>query len=349
MNFSNHLRLVYALYGACCMISALTAKQIRAENIESKPDKIEVSGFLRSKQSESIRPPSTEEWSFNIMMLAPEGSRVAAGETVAKLEGELLKRRLNEASNQLLQAKIKQEQKISELKVQIDDLQKQISDDQAELKLLETSYQAAQRDAQWTKPARDLLIDKLDIEAKTIKLGLKRDKLQRKQELLNVVDAAMSKNVSGSELRIASIRAALAEGERKTSNGGIVVYKRTMRERQKVRVGASVHRGTEVLAIVDDKNLFVEGFLREEDWRWVKKGMPARVRILGRREVTVDGEVEDISAIVMKTGDWDRTLGQNHPLFSRRVFRLAIKLVEIPEEAKPEGEVVVELADGNKP
>lgn len=326
--------------------ASVLAVSISAQAIEQNPPEIRLSGFLRSQMSESIRPPATEEWSFNIMMLAPEGSRVEAGAVVARLEGELLKQRLSEASNRLLQAKIKREQKISDLKTQIDDLRKQLSDDKTELQLLETSYQAAQKDAQWTKPARDLLADKLDIEAKQIQLALKRDKLERKVQLLTVVDAAMAKNVTGSELRIASIQAALAQGERKTNNGGIVVYKRTMRERQKVRVGASVHRGTEVLAIVDDKNLFVEGFLREEDWRWVKPGMPAKIKILGRRELSVDGEIEQISAIVMKAGDWDRTLNQAHPLFGRRVFRVVIKLLETPEAAKPEGEVEVEIPRG---
>ena len=48
---------------------------------------VTMTGFLRAKSSESIRPQSTNEWSFNIMMLAPEGSRVQAGDKVAKFEG----------------------------------------------------------------------------------------------------------------------------------------------------------------------------------------------------------------------------------------------------------------------
>lgn len=303
-----------------------------------------MTGFLRSKTSESIRPQAANEWSFNIMMLAPEGSRVQAGDKVAKFEGEGLKQRLSEATNALLQARVSNDQKIGELTTQIEDLRKQISDDERELALLQTSYTAAREAGEWAKAARDLLVDQLDIDAKNIRLGLKREKLRRKTNLLTIMQAAMAKNINVAELRVKKIQDDIASGERTATTSGVVVYKRTTRDRQKVRVGGSVHVGSDVLAIVDDKNLFIEAFLREEDWRWVKPGQSVRVRILGRRELTIAGEITRISAIVMKTGDWDRTLGEAHPLFHRRVFKVEIQLSEIPDEAKPDGEVEVEMA-----
>ena len=307
---------------------------------------VTMTGFLRAKSSESIRPQSTNEWSFNIMMLAPEGSRVQAGDKVAKFEGEGLKRRLSEATNTLLQARVTNEQKVGDLATQIEDIRRQISDDERELAILETTYAAARQSGEWAKPARDLLIDQLDIQAKMMRLNLKREKLRRKTNLLATMQSAMAKNINVAELRVKTINDDIAAGECRATTSGVVVYKRTSRDRQKVRVGGSVHVGSDVLAIVDDKNLFVEAFLREEDWRWVKLGQAVSIRILGRRELTIAGEVERISAIVLKTGDWDRTLGEMHPLFERRAFKVDIKLSEIPEEAKPDGEVSVEVAGG---
>lgn len=331
--------------GLCLVAAGYCGKASAGDEPEAK-SRIRMTGFLRSRTAESIRPPATEEWSFNIMMLVPEGSRVQAGDVVARLEGERLKQRLSEATNQLLQAKVKAEQKTGELKTQIEDLRKLIADDERELALLETGHAAATGGGEWARAARDLLGEKLDIEAKKMRLTLERDKLRRKERLLATVEAAMEKNVQGAAMRVDKSKDAIAQGERKTSTGGIVVYKRTPWERQKVRVGGSVHRGSDVLAIVDDKDLYVEAFLREEDWRWVKVGSRVGVRILGRRERSVHGEVQRLSAIVMKAGDWDRTLGPGHPLFERRVFRLEVKLDAVPDEAKPDGEVELQLAGG---
>lgn len=302
-------------------------------------------GFLRAKMSESIRPPSSgDEWSYTVMQLAPEGQRVEAGAVVAKLEGENLKKRLVEVKSRVMEDRVKAESKVNELKTAIDGLKKQVGDDEKELSLVAAAGDAPAASAEWIQSARDRLIEKLDLESRQLKLTISRQKLARKEGLLATAEASNLKTESVNATSVKKIETAMEEGERKTTRSGIVVYKRSPWERRKVRIGAAVHRGSEVLAVVDDKNLYVDAFLKEEDWRFLEAGRQATVKILGRREITVPAKVARISAIVLRASDWDRSLANSHPLFQTRVFKVELELEHVPDEAKPEGEVEVEVS-----
>lgn len=305
---------------------------------------IKMPGFLRARVSESIRPEGTSDWSYNIMMLAPEGGRVQPGDVVARFEGENLKKNLLEARNNLAEVRVKGETKVSDLKVTIDDLEKTLAQGQTELDLLTagaTSNGGAS--VEWVQSARDRLIEKLEIESRQLKLKIARDKLARKRQLLANTIQSNEKAILISNSTIEELEQGQRDAERKAKTAGVVVYKRTPWERRKVRVGSAAHRGTDVLAVVDDKNLFVEAFLKEEDWRKVKVGEHAVVKVLGRREVKVGAQIAKISAIVLKASDWDRSLPNSHPLFDTRVFKVEFQLDEVPDEAKPDGDVEVEL------
>lgn len=307
-----------------------------------------MTGFLRPLHSESIRPPSGMDWSFTINMLIPEGSRVAPGDLVARFDGERIKQELTRIESALLQAKVTGESKIAELSSQIDNLEKQISEERAALSLQQSTHRAnTQIGAGDAIPARDLLVAALDIESRELKLKLSEQKLQRKKQLLATVRHTVDRNIKSTTAQVERLRQDSLNGERKAQTSGVVVYKRSSWERQKPRVGGTVVRGSEVLQIVDDRALYCEAYLREEDLAKTKVGDQVRVQILGRRPVSTLGRIKRISAIVMKAGDWDRQLPQNHPLFERRVFKLDIDLDKVPEEAKPDGEVEIQrLVEG---
>jgi len=303
-------------------------------------------GYLRSRTSEAIRPPASEEWSYTILMLAPEGQRVEAGAVVAKLEGQRLKERFQQEQNRFLEKKVEREGKLIEIKTAIDGLEKELADASRELALLEASASTSPESeaAQWLTSARDRLIEKLDIESRQLKLRLTREKLKRKQDLLASITESNSKAADASEARLRKIKDDMGASERKATKAGVVIYKRTPWERTKPRVGGMAYRGTEVMAIVDDQDLFVEAFLKEEDWARVKVGQPVEVKILGRRESTVAGKVAKVSSIVLKASDWDRALPASHPLFQTRVFKVELTLDAVHPDAKPEGEVEIHLA-----
>lgn len=307
---------------------------------------VKMAGFLRTRVSESIRPVGSNEWSFNIMMLAPEGEYVKAGDVVARFEGQNLKERLTEAKNRQAEDRVKNEGKIGDLRATIEGLEKQLAQDEGELALLAAGVAsgASSASVEWIQSARDRLIEQQDIGARTLKLKIARDKLARKRVLLENTLKASAKAEDVNKQIIAGFEDGQKMGERKATTAGIVVYKRTPWERRKVRVGGAAYRGAEVLAVVDDKSLFVEGFLKEEDWRSVKVGQASIVTILGRRELKVPAKVLKVSAIVLKASEWDRALPESHPLFQTRVFKVELALSEVPDEAKPDGEVEIELA-----
>lgn len=320
---------------------------------------VRMQGYLRSRTSEAIRPPASEEWSYTILMLAPEGQRVEAGAVVAKLEGQRLKERFQQEQNRYLEKKVEREGKLVEIKTSIDSLEKELADASRELALLEASAsvspdsEAGKRPPdpaghgdprQWLTSTRDRLIEKLDIESRQLKLRLTREKLQRKRDLLASITESNGKAADAAEARLRKIKDDMGASERKATKAGVVIYKRSPWERTKPRVGGMAYRGTEVMAIVDDQDLFVEAFLKEEDWARVKVGQPVEVKILGRRESTVAGKIAKVSSIVLKASDWDRSLPASHPLFQTRVFKVELALDAIHPDAKPEGEVEIHLS-----
>lgn len=330
------------IFGLCLGVglSALSAAAKDAHTVR-------LSGFIRARSSELIRPNADQEWAFNIMMLAPEGTRVEPGEVVAKLEGQHLKERLAKEQNRWLEQKVKNEAKINEVKAQIDSQEKTLIDDESELALLEAGHQSVDDNLDWLEPARDRLVEKLDIDLRRLKLALNRKKLARKRGLLAVVQKASQKAAEVANMRIQTLQKAIAASDYKASSKGIVVYRRNPQDRRKVRVGSQVYRGTDVLSIVDDRSVYVQGFLREEDWQKARAVMqakaPLKITILGRKEVAVSGRFLRISPMVLEAGDWDRSLAESYPLFDTRVFSCDISLDEIPDEAKPDGEVEIEF------
>jgi multidrug resistance efflux pump len=187
------------------------------------------------------------------------------------------------------------------------------------------------------------LIEELDTKAKILDLKLTRAKLKRQLKLQSIIEVSTAKDIAADQASVDKFQSSIEDSKRIAKTSGVVIYKRSPWERVKPKVGGVVYRGTEVLAIVDDKNLFVEAYLEEQYYSLVKKGDTLDIKVLGRREVNTTGVIKGISSIVLLVSDWDKGLPDGHAVLTKRAFKVLIDLKSIPGEAKPEGEVVITL------
>lgn len=323
------------------LLVALVASSLSADG----PKQLVISGFLRSRSVEPVRASPGTDWAYKIMELAPEGKRVEPGEVVARIEGKDVAENQKRANVDYLQTKVNNEGKITQLKQDLQTLEESIASEEKQLEMLNVdAASAGDSDVlAWTRSGRSQLIDKLDVEARQIKVKKLKEKLNRKRQLLAASEAQTEQSTATAKMWLDRYENDLKASEIKAKSKGVVVYRLHPWRREKPKIGGEIYRGMAVLDIVDDHRLFVEAFLREENWSYLKKGAEVDVKIVSPNEPHVKGRVKDISTIVMKVMDWDRSLPDSHYLAQIRAFRVEIDLDSVPDDAKPNGEVVVKV------
>lgn len=327
--------LYIAIFSLC--FSSLFASETKKENIK-------MTGFIKSRSTYQLGPPQTKFGRYKINSLAAEGKYVEKDEMVVEFEAEGSTNWESSIKKSLINAEVSFQGDSQRISNEIQDLESKVDEKQKLLSVLEinqVSKISDKVDTTWLVSNREKITQDLEIEAKRIELRLQKEKLERKKNLLTAVTESFLKTKERYETTLADIE----ESKKpvvKAPAAGVVSYLRIWR-REKPRVGLTLYRGNKPLAIVDDKNLFIEAYLKEEDFNMVKKDMSVEVRILGSREVTARGTIKNISSIAMLVSAFESNLPENHPLSEVRAFKLEINLDNIPSEAKPEGEVEVKI------
>jgi len=305
---------------------------------------IKITGFVKSRSVFQIGPPQSKFGRYKINSLSPEGANVEKDEIVIEFEAEGGSNWESNYKKNLIDAQVSFQTSSQKVSNEIQELESKISDKEKQLSLLEigqVSKISDKVDTTWLLSNRDKIIQDLDIEARKIDLTLQKAKLERKKILLVAMQESFAKTKERYETELSSIEEA-KKPTVKSPAAGVVSYLRIWR-REKPRVGMTLYRGNKPIAIFDDKNLFIEAYLKEENFNAIKKDMPVQIRVLGSREVTVNGTIKNISSIAMLVSDFESNLPENHPLSEVRAFKLEISLDNVPSEAKPEGEVEVRI------
>ena len=285
---------------------------------------VDVEGELAAVRSTEIGVPPVAEVDFKIAFLAPEGQTVKKGESVLRLDTEMVERQLAEKRAELEEAQKKVEQKEIDLG----------------MKLLELEQQAAQARAELGRAQL-----KVDVPAEVQqRIELEKallDKKGRERDLQNLeAEGRVTEALTGAELlslrqqrdraagRVAALEDTIEKMNIKAPQDGIVVYRTNWRDEKK-KVGDSVWFGEVVLAIPDLAEMKGDGFVDEADGGPVKEGQPVTVRLEARSDFDVQGKVARIGRTVRQRS-WrtplkgyrvDITLGKTDPTFMRPAMR----------------------------
>jgi len=285
---------------------------------------VELEGELAAVRSTEIGVPPVAEVDFKIAFLAPEGQPVKEGESVLKLDTEMLDRQLAEKRAELAEAQKKVEQKEIDLGMKLLDLEQQAAQARAELGRAQLKVDV---------PAE--VQQRIELEKAAL------DKKGRERDLQNLeAEGRVTQALTGAELaslrqqrdraagRVKALEDAIEKMNIRAPQDGIVVYRANWRDEKK-KVGDSVWFGEVVLALPDLAEMKGDGFVDEADGGPVKEGQPVRVRLEARSDFDVPGKVARIGRTV-KQRSWrtplkgyrvDVALAKTDPTFMRPAMR----------------------------
>ena len=207
---------------------------------------VDVEGELAAVRSTEIGVPPVAEVDFKIAFLAPEGQQVKKGDSVLRLDTEMLERQLAEKRAELQEAQKKVEQKQIELGMKLLDLEQQSAQARADLGRAQLKADV---------PAE--VQQRLELEKALL------DKRGRERDLQNLdAEGRVTQALTGAELaslrqqrdraagRVAALEVAIDKMNIRAPQDGIVIYRPNWRDEKK-KVGDSVWFGEVVLALPD--------------------------------------------------------------------------------------------------
>jgi hypothetical protein len=337
------------VFGVFSLVSLKSeAEALKAESDVKKsipptnsPQELTLVGFLRSEKTLPVSSAGSD-YSYVIKSLAEDGAKIQTGNVVAVLEPKNQGKARREGADALLQLRLRASDQIEKLKVEIRELEEELSQTKRETEVLEIGNVEKSKSSEWLMSSREVLLEQLKLQSAQLKAQQTLEKRNRKKRLLEATSRSYAKQISLAELRLQEISGVSEKGTIRAKFPGVVVHQLNWK-RERPQVGGETFLGESVAWVVDDTSLFVEAYVREEDSLFVRLDQEVRVRILGKREVDIAGKIMQISQVVLPLGDWERTLPKGHPLYKSPCFRLKVTLPLLPPEARPGGNVQVML------
>ncbi len=285
---------------------------------------VDVEGELAAVRSTEIGVPPVAEVDFKIAFLAPEGQSVKKGDSVLRLDTEMLERQLAEKRAEYEEARKKVEQKEVDLAVKLLDLEQQAAQAKAEL------GRAALKADVPPEVQQRLELEKARLDQR----GRERD-LERL-----VAEGRVTRALTGAEVeslrqqrdraggRVAALEAAIEKMTIRAPQDGIVVYRPNWRDEKK-KVGDSVWFGEVVLALPDLAEMKGDAFVDEADGGPVREGQKATLRLEARSDFDLEGKVAKIARTVrqrtwrtpLKGYRVEIVLAKTDPTFMRPAMR----------------------------
>ncbi len=253
--------------------------------------RVEAQGELRAARSTPLNVPGTQWARRQLLWMAPEGSFVKQGQTIARFAAPQGKLDLQEARANLLRNALARQGKLAELatgSARID----------ADLAQVDTDLGIASRyaDADMDFFARNELLDAVQDQAflgeKKGFLGWKRDQTgERGSAELAVLDSQRASQQQTAQVREAD----LAALELIAPNDGVFMLNADW-SGEKPRVGAALWAGNDFGSLPDASELEVQFALTQIDAAGVKVGAAVELHPLGRPDQSFSSEVSWVAA-----------------------------------------------------
>ncbi len=290
--------LVAAVVAATLLLLALrpTQPDVGAPVAVKRADlvlSVDVEGELAAVRSKEIGVPPVAEVDFKIAFLAPEGQQVTKGESVLRLDTEMLERQLAEKRAELEEARKKVEQKELELGMKLLELEQQAAQARADLGRAQLKAEVPPEVQQRIELEKALL-----------------DKRGRERDLQNLdAEGRVTRALTGAEVaslrqqrdraagRVGALEAAIDKMNIRAPQEGIVVYRPNWRDEKK-KVGDSVWFGEVVLALPDLSEMKGDAFVDEADGGPVREGQKVTLRLEARSDFDLAGKVAKIARTV---------------------------------------------------
>lgn len=328
------LALAVSLLTGCTASTATGTISLDSKGIAVRrgtlEDRFLITGELKAVRSRKLITPHSPTWRITIQWLAPEGSRVRAGDPVVEFDSSSILEKLEDRRLALVEAEKKLERTRIDLEVKrlertLEFQRKRLARDEARLEAEIPASIQSQRDYQ------ENLLELEKAEAAFENAG--RDLETLKTASANEVGVlAILKEKAGRDLERAE--SALENLTLKAPADGVFLHGLHPWEGRKWQVGDGIWRGAVVAEVPDLSAMEVEAWLSDVDDGEVLPGMPTRCRLDTYPGRSFTGRVREVTKVA---GEPDRSS-------SRRFFRVRVDLYEAdPEIMRPGMSVKVEV------
>lgn len=287
-------------------------------------------GEVLSRQSAQIAPPSIHQvWTYNLVMLAPEGSQVKTGEPVAIFEANEAKTRLDTHRSSL-----KEKQR---------NLEKIVLDHAEAAKAGELAVNEANSNAEKARRKAALpreLVKRIEYDKLVIERELFNQLAQLSERQREAQQRARTAELRGLKSEIAQLQQTIAVLE-KGLNGltviapraGTVVHNSGFDD-EKFAVGSRVFMGSAVANLADPEKIYVAAKVPEAQVSLIKLGQTLLV--------TVPGANTQVMAKLSGYGPVFHGKSKNQPIIVRDI---ELEFETLPKNLKPGTAVQVKLGE----
>jgi multidrug resistance efflux pump len=292
------------------------------------PAELQIEGEIGSRGAVSIAPPTIPDvWQYTLASLAPDGSPVKQGDTIATFEASTVTTQMETS-----RATLKEKQSTL-AKIRLDHAEAARA---AELAVAEaaSNFERAKRKAMQPKELiRRIDYDKLVIDRvlaeQLAALAVEQRDAQARARKAEI--AALTSEVARHEGAIAVFAKGQQQMSVKAPRDGMMVY-RTQFSGEKFTVGAQVWMGLSVATLADQNKLYVQAKVPEVQAAGVRVGQAARV--------TVQGANTALNARVVALGRTYHGKSKSQPVIVRD---LELEFDSPPKGLKPGAAVQVSL------
>ena len=221
-----------------------------------------LTGVVEDVDAQTIEMPSLPgAWQRRIEWMAPEGSEVAVGDLVVRLDpGDLI--------SQEEQARAELEKRRFSAARRIDELRLELLDAERELDRAASAVRLAELDAvipESTIPRLDYERYQLTLEtASKALLRAQADVLNKREELADVEEESQLE-IQQAESSLARMRAALEATEIRAEKAGFVIYASNRFTGKRVFPGETLYSGFEIASVASREDLQLRFWVHEAD------------------------------------------------------------------------------------
>lgn len=259
-----------------------------------------LSGEVYALDAESIVVPPSNSSPVALRYLVPEGSQVAAGDVLVRVDPGDALGRIESLNNQIAQAQARAERDVAELGVRELDAEMALVDADAGLKiaLIDAAIPASFLSA--------LDYDRYQAE----KERADREHMLKTKELRAARDALISMRADkriemlGLQADLRFAQAQIRNAEQRATQSGVVLYGFNPLSGQRYQEGASAYMGSVIGMVVGDGELAVRAWALEPDRSTLAVGQHVEVYFDAIPASKVGGRIEAISGAPAAKAEW---------------------------------------------
>ena len=297
------------LIACCCLIGwgAVVAEDtVTGSSPEIPPREVPplvvLTGTLRAAEADVLSTPQTSVWQLSLQWLIEEGSRVEAGDAIARFDPAGVESNLQTSEDELvgkLETRSSERSQAASKRMELE----------LALKRAEIGYRKARLDADIPQ---DILENK-DYRQRQLDLAKTRNDLDRAQRELEAHDVQTRSKAAELDLDIRALRDEIQRRKDELASmtlvaprAGIVVHEIHPWQGRKVRIGDQLQASFPVARIPNLDTMEVEAWAGEVDASMLRDGLFVEYFLDAYPERRFDGRVVSVARAAERRVSWGR-------------------------------------------